>query len=284
MKLNEIHLRDPFILNDNGKYYLYGTRGRECTGPFTGSDVFTSDDLENWSDAKEVFTPPEDFWGTEDCWAPEVHKYNGKYYMLVSFTSPLHCRGTQILMSDSPEGPFEPVSDKPLTPPDWECLDGTLYINKNNKPFLIFSHEWTQIQIGEMCAVPLSDDLSEPAGEPIILFKADEPSWSDGLDHKSGKIYVTDGPFMYRKADGQLVMIWSSFCNSQYVEAIAVSDNGEIDGNWIHSEKFLLGHDSGHGMLFRDNNGKLKLTLHSPNTLSKERPCIIDVDENSLSL
>lgn len=40
----------------------------------------------------------------------------------------LFCRGTQILRADKPEGPFVPLSDGPVTPADWECLDGTLYV------------------------------------------------------------------------------------------------------------------------------------------------------------
>ena len=30
MRLSEINVRDPFILTENGKYYLYGTRGPTC--------------------------------------------------------------------------------------------------------------------------------------------------------------------------------------------------------------------------------------------------------------
>ena len=40
MKLKEIHLRDPFIYAENERYYLYGTRGAESSGPFTGLDIF----------------------------------------------------------------------------------------------------------------------------------------------------------------------------------------------------------------------------------------------------
>ena len=29
MKLYDIHIRDPFILAEDGKYYLYGTRGAD---------------------------------------------------------------------------------------------------------------------------------------------------------------------------------------------------------------------------------------------------------------
>ena len=44
MTFNDIHIRDPFILVEDGKYYLYGTRGKTCWGPATGFDVYVSDD------------------------------------------------------------------------------------------------------------------------------------------------------------------------------------------------------------------------------------------------
>ena len=29
MKLEDINIRDPFVLNDGGVYYLYGTRAKD---------------------------------------------------------------------------------------------------------------------------------------------------------------------------------------------------------------------------------------------------------------
>jgi len=177
MKFNDIHIRDPFILPENGKYYLYGSRGPEAWGKCTGLDVYVSNDLENWSEPTEVFTPPADFWADMNYWAPEVHKYNGKYYMLVSFKSEEENRGTQILISESPLGPFILHSDGPVTPREWECLDGTLYI-ENGKPYMIFCHEWVQMSDGngEMCVIELSDDLKRAVSEPVLLFKGADKS------------------------------------------------------------------------------------------------------------
>ena len=50
MKLNEINIRDPFVLPVGGKYYMYGTRGSKIFGYAIGFDVFVSEDLENWSE------------------------------------------------------------------------------------------------------------------------------------------------------------------------------------------------------------------------------------------
>lgn len=63
MKFSDINIRDPFVLMYDSRYYMYGTRGSEAwTDKSTGLDVYVSEDLENWSDPIEVFTPPENFW------------------------------------------------------------------------------------------------------------------------------------------------------------------------------------------------------------------------------
>jgi len=273
MTFQDIHIRDPFILADGGKYYLYGSRGPECWDTCTGLDVYVSDDLENWSEPAEAFTPPIGFWSDRHFWAPEVHAYRGAYYMFVSFKSETECRGTQILRADSPMGPFKVHSDGPVTPRNWECLDGTLYIDRTGKPYMVFCHEWVQVQDGEMCAIPLSDDLKEAIGDPTLLFRASEPSWAK----ECAENFVTDGPFLYRTSDDSLLMIWSSIAPNGYCEAISRSDNGEITGNWIHDEQLLFESDGGHGMIFRTLQGDLKFVFHQPNVHPLERPHIVDL-------
>lgn len=276
MTFKDINIRDPFILLYDGKYYLYGTRGKTTWTVATGLDVYVSEDLENWSEAHECFSIPEGFWANKEIWAPEVYFYNGSFYMFVSLRSDSRLRGTQILRSDSPTGPFLPFTDDAITPADWQCLDGTFYIDKNGDPYIIFCREWVQVGDGEMHAMKLTKDLTAAAGEPILLFKASEPQWAD----KSRETFVTDGPFMYRTASGKLCMIWSSSAKTGYVQAIAVSDNGEIDGKWSQ-EELLFEKDGGHGMIFEDYNGKKHLILHAPNETYKERPVLFEISEEN---
>jgi len=276
----DIHIRDPFVLADGGKYYLYGSRGNEAWGKCTGLDVYVSSDLATWSEAFTVFTPPENFWSDMHFWAPEVHKYNNEYYMFVSFKSHDRCRGTQILKAASPMGPFTPHSDGPVTPKDWECLDGTFYI-ENDVPYMIFCHEWSQIDDGAICAMELTKDLKNAASVPKVLFHASAPSWSDG--YQPGK-YVTDGPFMYRTQAGRLLMIWSSFSKNQYCEAISYSDNGSIFGNWIHDDRLLFEKDGGHGMIFKKNNDEIMFIQHMPNHSPHERPHLFHIIEKDDTL
>lgn len=278
MKLSDINIRDPFILVADNKYYMFGTRCRKTELP--GFDVYISDDLNEWSDPIEVFTKPDDFWADREFWAPEVHKYNGKYYMFASFKNETQCRGTQILVSDKPDGPFSVHSKNPITPSDWECLDGTFYTDKNGTPYMIFCHEWVQVNDGEMCAIKLSEDLKNPVGTPVILFTASEPDWAV----KDRKTFVTDGPFLYRLATRELLMIWSSFSHDGYVEAVVYSDNGEINGNWKHKTELLFSKDGGHGMIFTSKTGELMFIMHSPNSSPDERPILQRIYEKDRTL
>ena len=118
----DIHIRDPFVLPVavEKQYYLYGTNGPESWTQFaSGIDYYTSSDLQSWEGPFPAFRPPAGFWADRNFWAPEVHVYRGRYYMFISFKAEGVCRGTQILASDSPRGPFLPISDGPVTPRDW---------------------------------------------------------------------------------------------------------------------------------------------------------------------
>ena len=160
---DDFQIRDPFVVPENGVYYLYESK------PWSGGDgvfVRTSRDLENWTDKKRVLSMPPGVRCTA-VWAPDVHKYKGKYYLFVTITEEdglceikpmaegvdkrrLHPRGTWIFSSYTPDGEFRPVSAGPVTPRDWVCLDGTLVI-ENGKPYIVFCHEWVQTKIGRMC-------------------------------------------------------------------------------------------------------------------------------------
>ena len=267
----EIRIRDPFILTDseNGCYYMYGTTALEenSISAKCSFSVYKSYDLENFDDGKVVFDGEAiGFWATRDYWAPEVHKYNGKYYLFGSFKSDTRCRATQILVCDTPDGRFVPLSDSPATPSDWECLDGTLYV-ENGTPYIVFSHEWLQVGDGEICARELSEDLSHPVGEPFLLFRASDNPHVTEIRHKGSGKYVTDGPFLFSEG-GRLTMIWSSFSDGKYQVLTARSDS--IHGVWEHG-KSEFDFDGGHAMLFSTLSGERMISLHSPNKSPFER-------------
>jgi beta-xylosidase len=287
LKNKDIHIRDPFVVTDTAeqRYYLYGTTGTETwSGLASGFDYYTGGDLQNWEGPFPAFRPPSGFWSDRNFWAPEVHLYQGYAYLFASFKAEGVCRGTQILRADSPRGPFLPISDGPVTPRDWECLDGTLFVDDRGQPWIVFCHEWVQVGDGEVCALRLTADLTTAVGEPQRLFCASEAPWAKELNSKNRRGYVTDGPWLHRLGSGGLVMLWSSFSEGGYTIGVARSESGGILGPWHQVPEPLYAGDGGHCMVFRRFDGGLRLALHRPNATPEERPEFIPLHETGDSL
>lgn len=274
MTRGEIKLRDPFVLPYEGRYYLYGTRSETAfVGQAYGFDVYMSGDLEEWEGPFEVFHRPEGFWSKKSYWAPEVHLYRDRFYMFATFAGPRRTLGTAVLSADSPMGPFSLWSDGYITPKTWRCLDGTLYISRDGVPYLVFCHEWRQIRDGTVCALRLREDLTASEEDPFVLFSASQAGAF--VKRYFLRNYVTDGPFLLRTPDDRLHILWSTYARTGYVEALAHSSTGEIDGEWAIDPAPLYSRDGGHGMIFRDFGGGCRLALHTPNTFGKEHPAFL---------
>ena len=54
---------------------------------------------------------------------------------------------------------------------------------------MVFCHEWLQVGDGQICAIPMSDDLGEAIGDPVILFRASDGKWNAKGGKEGG--YVT---------------------------------------------------------------------------------------------
>lgn len=303
MGAGSFRVRDPFVLTDVKAqvYYLYGAEhyiGEK--NDKTGVWVRKSADLVNWSEPKHVMTAPK---GIQCIWAPEVHEYKGVYYMFVTLkeypdaNNPLVMMGPTpdwssnltglwkswhavwIYRAEHPEGPFLPISDKPITPSGWVTLDGTLAV-QDGKPYLVFTHDWAQIADGTIEFAPLTDDLSALAASPKTLIKASTiaPGTLKG---------VTDGPFVYRSPkSGKLFITWSTSSPAKlklnqgsYCVVSSESESGRLEGPWI-SHHIIYDANGGHGMTFRALNGSWKFILHNPNRWGFERLAIYDFTDD----
>lgn len=273
MKSCDINIRDPFVLYEDGTYFMYGTRAAHFGLQSGGFDVYTSHDLENWSKGECCFDSVQHSMNLGANWAPEVHKYSGTYYMLATFTRENGLRGTHILRSASPLGPFEPHGNVCLTPEDWECLDGTLYVAPDGTPYLVFCHEHTQIVDGTVCYVRMSNDLTYTLGEVHTLFAASSPEWADRLPN--GEHYVTDGPFMYRTRIGELLMLWSTFIGGKYAVCTLRFAHGVLGDDFEHLPPLSV-EDGGHAMIFSDD-AHTYMTYHMQNTNGNEFPVFFEL-------
>ena len=282
MKTNEINIRDPYVLLHEDRYYLYGTRNESCWGEADGFDCYVSADRENWEGPVEIFHRPEGFWADRAYWAPECVCYRDAFFLITTLGAADRKKGIYVLHSDSPLGHFTPYGVC-LTPEDWSCIDGTLFFEEG-QPWLIFSHSFEDDPKGDMCLLPLKEDLSAAVGEPVTLFSAAEAPWARpvpfakaefGMD---GDVYFTDGPCVKKLHDGELIMTWSSWSEQAYAVGVAMSENGRVRGPWRQLGTPLYPANGGHGMIFEEKDGSLWFTLHTPNDKHLERPAFYEVE------
>ncbi|QGY47420.1 family 43 glycosylhydrolase [Maribellus comscasis] len=290
VKLHDMHWRDNCILADkaSGYYYMVGPGGKSVLS-------YQSKDLINWENPTKIFTIPEGFWDGKpinSIWAPELHFYKGKYYLFLTIDTrdmfeeqwpnwrPRVTRGSQILVSDSPTGPFKAFQDHSTLPVDMMTLDATLW-EEDGVPYIVYAHEWVQISNGTIEYMQLKDDLSETIGEPQLLFRGSDGPWAT-ISETEG-CFVTDGPYLKINKTGKLMMVWTSFGKGGYTMGVAFSESGKLAGPWIQQEEPVYDKDGGHGMLFETFDGKLMCVLHSPNNRDS-RPHIFEMEDTGEKL
>jgi len=289
--LNSIVLSDPCILADSATqmYYMTGTGGM----------LWTSPDLQMWTGPYRVAqTDPQSWMGPRPAiWAAELHQYRGKYYYFATFTNEaikidtvrgnvIPRRASHILVSDSARGPYRPIGPDNYLPATQPTLDGTFWVDTDGHPYMVYCGEWLQNWNGTVEKIRLRDDLSGSIGQGKVLFRAFDSPWSRETDEDGKDIpnKVTDGPYLFRTQTGRLGMIWTSWVYKDYVQGVAYSESGTLDGPWIQQKEPITPPNYGHGMLFRTLDGKLMMSVHSHEVVQGRYhrvPHIFPVDDSS---
>jgi hypothetical protein len=289
--LSSIDGRGAYVLADRASktYYLYA---QSPDASDTGIVVYTSKNLRKWSKPSHVYSVPTGSWNAgEPATSPEVAEYHGKYYLTTTLhnstdilehgktgsgwdssgnryldTSP---EATVLAVSDSPAGPFTDL-DPANTPTDRSLMtkDGTLYVDPDGAPHLVYAHDWIQKIDGTMEAVKLdSSDLSKAADRQSFLFKGSDaafyqdknfgsadPAYNAANTDQLSPFKVGD-PEVTSLPGGGLVMLWTTQKQGAYVEMQAVSRTGNLNGPW-EQEQALLSGDRGSAMSFETFGGK----------------------------
>lgn len=267
--LDSIRLSDPFILADKptATYYMTGTGGM----------LWKSKNLKTWTGPFRIAqTDPKSWMGKNPMiWAAELHHYKDAYYYFATFTNRdvkidtvgknvIERRACHVLVSDKPEGPYVPMQDPTYLPADKPTLDGTLWVDKDQKPYMVYCYEWLQNGNGTIEKIELKPDLSGSVGEGKLLFRASDSPWSrEKVKDTVGPNKVTDGPYLFHTGSGRLGMIWTSWIYDVYTQGVAYSKSGTLDGPWVQENEPITPPNYGHGMLFSTLNGKWLMSVHS---------------------
>ena len=244
-KENQLLLADPFILEYDGWYYIYGTHAAD------GIVVYRSKDLKTWSDRcgnakNKLALHKDDVWGDRMYWAPEVYKVGKKFIMTYSCQEHI-CYAE----SDSPMGPFVQREHKPYLPQE-KGIDSSIFIDDDGKAYMF----WVRFTNGNAIWVAeMTNDLRQVKLETARhLLDAKDGTW----EHQMGR--VVEGP-MVIKMGGKYYLTYSGndFRSQDYAVGYAVAEKPmgpykRYEGNPIlHRHMGYYG--TGHHALFKKGKG-----------------------------
>lgn len=203
----EVGIRDAQIFrDDDGKFYLIGTSypfwPREGKNP--GVKIYSSDSITGWQFEKLLIDRSRldtCGWYLDRFWAPEIHKINGRYYLLFnSLNESYDCSPSRHLKS------FVAVSDHILG--DYEVMrQGLPLMNGNDLTFFqdddgrvyAYNNGAKKIQAAEV-----DMEKMELKAEPVVCFTTGDSARSD-WDHVG-----IEGAYVI-KEKGTFYMFYSSW-------------------------------------------------------------------------
>ncbi len=185
---------DPHIVQDGDTFYAYATHNSAA-----GFQIMSSKDLVSWTHLGGVNVPE---WSDGQLWAPEVYKWNGKWYMFYSARDKeSRKRDLAVSVADKPTGPYRFLSKLVLGtsensgPDENGAIDPNIHI-ENGKPYLLYIREAPPRSIK---MVELSKDLDKTVGEKRVVLPVDR-------DIEKG---ILDAPTLVKK-DGSYWLFYSS--------------------------------------------------------------------------
>lgn len=284
--IDTMDMVNPFICLDRNTltYYMTGD----------GGYVWTSKNLRLWTGPYNVlqYDSLMQQERTAKITAPEIHKYNDKYYYTATFTSDnevvdtvagvkIPRRTCHIFVSDSLQGPYTPVkAPQPLLNIKNAAMGGTFITDEYGWGFLIYSHDWRQCGDGTTQIIMMTRDLAEQIGDPYVMFCASQNPWSS--DNDGNVSPVMDGAFLFDTEGLELGILFVTEKNGVSALGVAYSEkNHGLNGPWhIEPQPMLVG-GYGQAMLFNDYDGSLVMALHKDTIIDGRKrsvPQLIEMD------
>ena len=263
----QIYLADPTIFEDNGTYYIYGTKGDPNING-EGFLVYSSKDLKQWEGpvgATDGFAlKKDDAYGSGGFWAPQIFKYKSKYY--IAYTAD---ERIAIATSNSPLGPFTN---------NMKALDAPV---KQIDPFIFFDKEkaylyHVRLEDGNRIFVAeMNEDLKSIKHETLKECIYAEENWENT---EKVEWAVAEGPTVFKHNElYYLLYSANDFRNPDYAVGYATSKEPlgpweKVKDNPIISQLSTNHPGSGHGDVFFDKEGKMNYVLHTHYSENKVQP------------
>lgn len=238
-QVSDIRVHDPVMIKQGDTYYLF------CTG--WGISVFSSKDMKNWKEEKAVFEQPP-AWTQEivpgfrgHIWAPDIHLYDGKYYLYYSisaFAKNTSAIGVVTNVTLDPTDSNYKWEDQGMVVQSvpnrdlWNAIDPNVIVDKDGYPWMSFGSFWEGLKMVKL--IPNRTALSQPE-EWYTIAKRKRTQFTDDKDPGDAAL---EAPFIFKKDTMYYLFVSWDYCcrgeNSTYKVVVGRSD--KVTGPYLDME------------------------------------------------
>lgn len=204
--ITHMYTADPSARVFNDTLYVYPSHDKNTATSFSMEDwhVFSTTDMENWTDHGVSFSLKDISWANQKAWAPDCIERNGKYY----FYYPVDRTKIGVAISDKPYGYFKDPLDSALIHINSEgvyCnhafIDPAVFIDDDGQAYLYMGHFVVH-------AIKLNNDMIS-YDEDVHLLRGTTDFFEAIWMHKyNGKYYLSyvgrSGEIKYAISDNPL--------------------------------------------------------------------------------
>jgi len=220
--VKHIYTADPSARVFNNRLYVYTSHDESKAKYFNMLDwyVFSTDNLNDWTDHGPIFSLEQIKWAKKWAWAPDCVERKGKYY----FYFPVERSKIGVAVSDSPTGPFVDKLEKPL-------IDNTNQIELIGEepidPAILMDKSNTYLYFGcrKLRVVKLKKNMMETDGE---VMKLEIKGIENDKENFGG--YYGEGPWVFKRNNLYYLMYSNGWGEkSTLVYAIAKNPLGPFE-------------------------------------------------------
>lgn len=210
----DIRVHDPVMIREGDNYYLF------CTG--RGISVFSSPDMKSWQKEDPVFERAP-AWTYETVrgfnghiWAPDIHFFNGTFYLYYSVssfgrnTSAIGLVTNKTLDPNDPEFKWQDEGMIVQSIPGrdlWNAIDPNIVEDDDGYPWMTFGSFWQGIKLVRL--TPNRISLAEPQ-EWYTIARRERSAFTD--DRTAGEAAI-EAPFIFKKDSMYYLFVsWDKCC------------------------------------------------------------------------
>jgi GH43 family beta-xylosidase len=271
---------DPWVISFDGSYYFMATTGRNLT-------IWKTSDITDLRGAKKkvVWTPPATGPYSHEIWAPELHRFDGKWYLYFAADGGNNNTHRIFALENSAKDPLEGdwvFKGKVADATDKWAIDPTAFENAGRRYFLWSG--WEGDTNGRQ--VIYMAEMSNPwtISSPRVMLSYPKYGWERvyGSLHKPNgpRVEVNEGPEILQHDDKIFVTYSASGCWTDDYELGMLEANADADllnaKSWKKFDHPVFKQDPkagvfgpGHNGFFKSPDGKEDWIIYHANPMSE---------------